>query len=202
MHLILVRHARPVELTVVEGRADPTLSAEGREQAERLGAALDWIGVDALYSSPLRRTLETAAPTADSTGLEITVDENLVELDSEMMTYAPDDQHDTKSALAQAYFNGDWSGISSETPDQFVERIRSTLDAIVDRHRGQTVAVFTHGGVISAWVACAVGAERFPITWYLSDYGAMNRFATQGSDRTLIKSLNEKPLLDLRQKDV
>lgn len=193
MHLILVRHARPVEASVVEGRADPSLSDAGREQAARLAGPLTAMGVDALYASPLRRALETAAPTAAATGLEVTVDEGLLELDSQLGVYSPDDQLDPTSALAEAYFKGDWSGISSESPDQFVDRIRSCLDGLVARHRGQAVAVFTHGGVISAWIACVVGAERFPITWFLSDYGAMNRFATQGSQQTLIKALNEHP---------
>jgi len=193
VHLVLVRHARPLAVTVEDGRADPSLSDEGREQAARLADALRALGVDALYSSPLRRTLETAAPTAEATGLEVTVDKDLIELDSEMVSYATDDQLSAQSDLAAAYFAGDWSQISSETPDQFVARIRSTLDGIVGRHRGQTVAVFTHGGVISAWIAAVVGAERFPITWYLSDYGAMNRFATQGCARTRIMSLNERP---------
>jgi 2,3-bisphosphoglycerate-dependent phosphoglycerate mutase len=180
-------------MNVLDGRADPSLSDVGREQANRVAVALSGADVDALYSSPLKRTMETAAPTVEKTGLDITVDQNLVELDSRLARYTPDDQLDAMSDLATAYFAGDWSKISAETPDQFVERIRSTLDSIVERHRGQTVAVFTHGGVISAWIAKVVGAERFPITWYLSDYGALNRFATQGSDRTRIQALNEHP---------
>lgn len=191
MHLVLIRHARPLAVTVDEGRADPSLSDEGHEQAARLAVALTALGVDALYSSPLHRTLETAAPTVAATGLDLMVDKQLIELDSEMGQYATDDQLSADSDLAAAYFSGDWSKISSETPDEFVQRIRTTLDTIVQRHRGQTVAVFTHGGVISAWIACVVGAERFPITWFLSDYGAMNRFATQGADRTRITALNE-----------
>ncbi len=202
MQLILVRHARPVDAAVPSGRADPSLSEEGSEQAVRLGAALSWIGVDAVYASPLRRALETAAPTAAACELEVTVDHGLVELDSELNRYAPDDQHDIRSALAEAYFRGDWRGISSESPEQFVDRVCSCLDGIVQRHRGRTVAVFTHGGVISAWVAGVVGAERFPIPWFLCDYGAMNRFATQGCDRTRILSLNEFPLPNLAQKTV
>jgi probable phosphoglycerate mutase len=198
VQLILVRHARPVELTVDSGRADPSLSEEGREQAARLAAALSWTGVDAVYASPLRRALETAAPTAAVTELNVTVDEGLLELDSRLGAYVADDQVDTHGALADAYFKGDWTGISSESPDEFVQRVCGCLDGIVARHRGETVAVFTHGGVISAWVAAVVGADRFPITWFLCDYGAMNRFATQGHDRTRILSLNEFPLLDLR----
>jgi probable phosphoglycerate mutase len=200
VQLILVRHARPVEVSAVDaGRADPSLSDEGREQAARVAAALSWIGVDALYASPLQRALETAEPTAAATDLDVIVDEGLLELDNQLGMYAPDDQLDAKGALAEAYFKGDWSGISSESPDEFVGRIRSCLDDIVARHRRQTVAVFTHGGVISAWVAGIVGAERFPITWFLSDYGHMNRFATQGCARTRIMALNERPLLSLDQ---
>ncbi|MBV9283078.1 MAG: histidine phosphatase family protein [Acidimicrobiia bacterium] len=194
MNLILVRHARPLKLSVEEGRADPSLDKEGADQALRLAAALSWLGVDALYASPLKRAIETAAPTASSTGLEVTIEEDLLELDSRMGTYAPDDMLDAESTLAKAYFSGDWSGISAESPEQFVERIRSCLDGIVERHRRQTVAVFTHGGVISAWVASVVGAERFPISWFLSDYGNMSRFQTQGSHKTRIVSLNESPL--------
>jgi len=193
MNLILIRHARPDAVTVESGRADPSLGDAGREQAALLAIALNLLGVDALYSSPLRRALETAAPTAAAMSLDVAVDDNLVELDSGMSSYAPDDEIDADSALAEAFLKGDWSEISSESPDQFVARARSALDAIVQRHRGETVAVFTHGGVISAWVASVVGAEKFPVTWFLSDYGAMNRFVTQGADRTLIKSLNEQP---------
>jgi broad specificity phosphatase PhoE len=198
VQLILVRHARPVEVEAAEGRADPSLSDEGCEQAARLAAALSRIGVHAVYASPLRRALETAAPTAAATELEVTVDEGLLELDSRLGAYAPDDQLDARGALAEAYFKGDWSGISSESPEEFVQRVCGCLDGIVQRHRGETVAVFTHGGVISAWVASVVGAERFPVTWFLCDYGAMNRFATQGCDRTRILSLNEYPLFDPR----
>jgi broad specificity phosphatase PhoE len=203
MHLILVRHARPLEARADPGeRADPSLSDEGVEQATRLGAALSWLGVDALYASPLKRALETAASTASATELEVIVDEGLLELDSDLGMYVHDEQAAANAALAEAYFKGDWSGISSESPEQFVDRVCTTLDGIVQRHRGETVAVFTHGGVISAWVAGVVGAERFPITWYLSDYGAMNRFATQGCARTRIMALNERPLAGWGQNTV
>ena len=199
MQLILVRHARPVELSVESGRADPSLSAEGEEQAARVAVALGWTGVDAVYASPLRRALETAAPTAAACDLDVIVDEGLIELDNELGTYATDDQLDARSALAEAYFKGDWSEISSESPAEFVDRVCGALDGIVARHRGETVAVFTHGGVISAWVAGVVGAERFPITWFLSDYGHMNRFATQGCRKTRIMALNERPVVSLDQ---
>lgn len=40
MELLLVRHALPVRRRLDDGPADPELSPEGREQAERLAAYL------------------------------------------------------------------------------------------------------------------------------------------------------------------
>lgn len=192
MRLILVRHAEPQALTVDGGRADPPLSPAGRRQAAAVAAALAAEGLDAVYASPLRRALETAARTADATAVPLTADEGLVELDSRSASYVPDHAADVNDARARAYLAGEWSILSDETPDAFCARVVACLDAIVARHRGQTVAVFTHGGVINAWLAAVVGAQRFPIRWYLSDYGAINRFLTTGADNTLIQSLNER----------
>lgn len=60
-------------------RPDFHLSAAGKEMAER---AADWlVGRDltVLRVSPLERTVETATPTAERTGLEMEVDDRLVE---------------------------------------------------------------------------------------------------------------------------
>lgn len=191
MRLILVRHAEPQALTIDGGRADPPLSPAGREQAAAVAAALAADRLDAVYASPLRRALETAAPTADATGLPLAVDEGLLELDSRAGAYVPDHAAAVDDARVRAYLDGDWSALSDETPTAFRARVRACLDELIGRHRGETVAAFTHGGVINAWIADVVGAAEFPIRWYLSDYGAINRFLTTGSGNTLIQSLNE-----------
>ena len=55
--LYLVRHAEPQATGLLLGWADPPLSPAGREQARRELAALR---ASVIYSSPLRRALETA----------------------------------------------------------------------------------------------------------------------------------------------
>lgn len=52
--------------------ADPSLSAEGAANAERLAKALADKGIAAIFATPTRRAMETAAPTARRTGVEIT----------------------------------------------------------------------------------------------------------------------------------
>ena len=64
--LLLVRHGEtPTTGTVLPGRAPGLhLSDRGRVQAERVAERLAGLPVDAVYSSPLERTRETAEPTA------------------------------------------------------------------------------------------------------------------------------------------
>lgn len=69
--MIFIRHAEKALVPV----DDPGLSAEGRARAEELARQLvdaDVVaGIDAIYSTPYRRTIETAQPIADTLGLEI-----------------------------------------------------------------------------------------------------------------------------------
>lgn len=63
------------------GRADPPLTEHGAEQASALADRLESLGIDAVYTSPLLRARETAAPIAAAAGVDIAVDDRLVELD-------------------------------------------------------------------------------------------------------------------------
>ncbi len=82
--IILVRHAEKDSLTA----EDPSLSPAGRHRAIELARLLVdanvVTGVDAIYSTPFKRTLQTALPVATTLGLE-------------MNRYDP---HDNKALLA------------------------------------------------------------------------------------------------------
>lgn len=69
--MIFVRHAEKM-LTPVD---DPSLSPEGQERAaelaRQLGDADVVAGIDAVYSTPYRRTMETVQPVADALNLEV-----------------------------------------------------------------------------------------------------------------------------------
>src|SRR5512143_890340 len=57
------------------------LNERGLKQAEELGQALAEIPLKAVYSSPLERAMETAAPIAKARKLEIIQDAGLLESD-------------------------------------------------------------------------------------------------------------------------
>ena len=67
--LFLVRHAEKV----ADGSSDPGLTAVGKQRAVNLAGLLRSAGIERIFSSDYRRTLETARPLAAALGLEIEV---------------------------------------------------------------------------------------------------------------------------------
>lgn len=57
------------------------LNDRGRQQAERVALALEHAPIRAVYSSPLERAVETAAPLARLLGQEVQVRQGLIEID-------------------------------------------------------------------------------------------------------------------------
>ena len=81
MELVLIRHAEPERVVSTGGRADPELTPRGREQARRTAAWLEGEAIAAVWSSPLRRAVQTAEPLAAALGQPVLTDERLSEFD-------------------------------------------------------------------------------------------------------------------------
>ncbi len=69
--IVLVRHAERAD-PPEKPEADPTLSVAGVKRAERLAEYLRNAGVTAIYSTPYKRTRETALPLAKTLGINVT----------------------------------------------------------------------------------------------------------------------------------
>ena len=82
--LFIVRHADAIpeadEIIPSGIYDDLPLSRTGRKQAQALAARLSGLSFDAIYSSPLRRCLETAAPLAERLGRTPIIAEGLKEI--------------------------------------------------------------------------------------------------------------------------
>lgn len=81
MRLILVRHGESTGNLArrMQGWIDPPLTPRGEEQARRVGTALAGLAPAALYSSPLRRALDTAVAVGRAVGLAPEPDPDLRE---------------------------------------------------------------------------------------------------------------------------
>jgi broad specificity phosphatase PhoE len=170
--LLLMRHAAHDWL----GRGIPgrmpgvAINGAGQLQAREMAQRLD-TRIDAIYSSPQQRALETVTPIANKLALPVTIANEFDEIDF-----------------------GDWSGKTfAQIADGDATRWHEWLDrrstatppggepfaAVAQRawagaerlgrlHSGQTVLVLSHGDVIRALLACCLGLslehlERFDI---------------------------------------
>jgi broad specificity phosphatase PhoE len=82
MEILLVRHGETQwnrEL-VFRGIRDIELSERGRQQAELLAKYLKRFKIDAIFSSPLSRAVQTLRPTAEALGLRVQPEEAINDL--------------------------------------------------------------------------------------------------------------------------
>lgn len=187
MQLLLIRHALPHRTEIGEG-SDPELDQLGWEQARRLPQALSRFPVSRLVSSPQRRAVQTAEPVAAAFSMTIDVDERLAEYDRGMSQYVPIER-------VRAERPADWermaagqlpTGVDAEA---FGRRVRAALADIVDTAGPRdTVAVFSHGGVINVVLHEILGTARtlsFPI-----DYASLTQLRYSREGRTTVASVN------------
>ncbi|CCK30478.1 hypothetical protein BN159_6099 [Streptomyces davaonensis JCM 4913] len=163
---VLLRHGEtaltPQKRFSGSGGSDPVLSEIGRDQAERVGAALARRGtVQAIVASPLARTRETAAAVARRLGLEVTVEEGLRETDfgawegltfGEVRERYPDDLN-AWLADPGARPTGD-----GESFTETATRIEATRDKLVAAYAGRTVLLVSHVTPIKTFIRLALGA--------------------------------------------
>jgi 2,3-bisphosphoglycerate-dependent phosphoglycerate mutase len=155
--LLLIRHAQAEPLRPSEAfdpkDVDLSLTPHGRAQAAALATRLQHREIAAIYTSPLRRTRETADAVAQATGVVIVEDPRLREV--EIAGAGPVGMRD----LAEiAIANGGWSHLPGTEPSHEIRvRMREALDAIVATHPGQRIAVISHAGAINAYIASLLG---------------------------------------------
>lgn len=191
MELVLVRHALPVRIDGTHGGspADPGLAERGQEQAQRLLHALSLDSIDALVSSPAARALQTGAPLADKLGLPLTVEPGIAEFDASDPSYVPvEELRAANDPRWQALVRGDLMTADVD-PVAFRNRVVAAVEAIVSRHPGERVVLFTHSGTINAYCGHVLGQPR--AIWFAPDYASVTRIGAARGGRRGVISLNE-----------
>jgi ribonuclease H / adenosylcobalamin/alpha-ribazole phosphatase len=161
--LLLLRHGQ-TELSAqrrYSGRGNPALTDAGREQA---GAAARYVaqrgGIAAVVSSPLQRAYDTAAAAAKALGLDVTVDDDLIETDFgawEGLTFAEAAERDPE-------LHRRWLRDTSTTPpggesfDGVLDRVLRVRERLIEAHRGATVLVVSHVTPIKMLLRLALDA--------------------------------------------
>jgi broad specificity phosphatase PhoE len=184
VQLLLVRHALPLRSEPGQG-SDPELSEQGVEQAKRLPDALARFPVSRVVSSPQRRAIQTAQPVADALGLTIDVDERLAEYDYGLSHYTPIEEASQEDL--QRLIDGHLPGDVDE--DAFKARVTAGIDDVaVAAGHYETVAVFSHGGVINALVHEAMETKR--LLCVQVDYTGVTRLLKSRDGKLAVAAIN------------
>ncbi len=188
--VILVRHGRSTynEQGRYQGSCDASvLTGKGKKSAYLTGLALNHLAIDAIYTSPLQRTQQTAKEILRALGTEnnsqpsLFTNAKLQELAmhqwegltfSEVKQQFPQDYHCwkhtphqfqmTTSARETTFSKGNLAVATSTTQECFpvidlYQKAQQFWQEILPHHLGRTILVVSHGGTNRALISTAVG---------------------------------------------
>lgn len=196
---VLLRHGEtpltPQKRFSGSGGTDPSLSAVGREQAERAAEALAGRGtIQHILASPLTRTRQTAAAVAERLGIEVTVEDGLIETDfgawegltfGEVRERYPDDLNTWLSDPEAEPTGGGESFAATAT------RIAATRDKLVAAYAGRTVLLVTHVTPIKTFVRLALGAPPESLFRMELSAASMSAVAYYADGNASVRLLND-----------
>jgi phosphoserine phosphatase len=143
-----------------QGHADRPLSERGRSQADALAQRLAEVDLDAIYSSDLRRTRDTAAVVAETKGLEVLELPDLREVD--VGSWSGLTRAEARERFPEAYarwLDGGPGWTNGETYEDMTARVLRGVWQIAGSHPSGRVLVVSHGGPIRAIHASALGMD-------------------------------------------
>jgi probable phosphoglycerate mutase len=162
--VLLIRHGENewTESHKLAGRTPGVyLNEYGRQQAEALGKRLAEVKLQAIYASPLERTMETAGAIAQHhQQLEVKAYPGLLEVDYGEWTGEPIKKLAKTKAwpVIQSYPTG--AGFpGGETMFEMQARCVQEINRLVACHPGETIAVVGHADLIKAAVAHYLGTH-------------------------------------------
>ncbi len=164
MKLIVIRHgateagAKGIILSRIDGR----LSEQGMQQAQELATRLSKEPIDVIYSSPLKRAVETARPLAKILNKPIKKDSRLLEVN--MGSFSGESLDSTVEAFGlpciplMDSYRFDITPFGGESDKQVKQRVQSFLDEVA-RGKNKTMAVFTHDGTLHWFYLLCAGQK-------------------------------------------
>ena len=173
----------------IQGHTDIELDTTGLWQAGRLATALADEPLQAIYSSDLQRARQTATPLAELHRLTLGIDVGLRERgfgDFEGQSFAQIEQRWPEAAARWRRRDPDFGPGGGEVLRAFRERVVDAVERLARAHRGQCIALVTHGGVLDVLYREATRlALDAPRSWELGN-AAVNRLLHSDQGLTLV----------------
>jgi probable phosphoglycerate mutase len=191
--LILVRHAEPA-LRNANGVPvdDPLLSCTGLMQAELLAERLRSLHVDAIYTAPERRSHQTAAVLAESSGRPVQTLAGLADIE---FAYDQIWRASCERSYGERFLEKPrWDALPGFAPAQaFRRRAIEALESIIAAHPGGKAIVVAHASVINAFLSMLLDVPRD--MFFTPDHASVSVVRCRG-DLQAVRSVNDTAHLD------
>ena len=181
--IYMIRHGKAA--AGWDGDADPSLDALGQSQAEAVAETVQGL-IDApvaIFSSPLKRCRETAAPLAKAWGQTLQIEAGVGEIPS------PIDDLTARTQWLRRVMAGTWDGLYSDavSVDSGIDfrgwndNVRATLNAM----QGEAMVIFSHFIALNAAYCAATGATD--VVSFAPANCSLSIFETDGRTLSLIE---------------
>ena len=181
--IYMIRHGKAA--AGWDGDADPGLDALGQSQAEAVAETVQGL-IDApvaIFSSPLKRCRETAAPLAKAWGQTLQIEAGVAEIPS------PIDDLTARTQWLRRVMAGTWDGLYSDavSVDSGIDfrgwndNVRATLNAM----QGEAMVIFSHFIALNAAYCAATGATD--VVSFAPANCSLSIFETDGRTLSLIE---------------
>lgn len=183
-----------------QGMTDIPLSEPGLAQADLLGKRFHYLPLDALYVSPLQRAMATAKPIEKETGVKMVVDEHFREIhfgewEGKSVPQLQQEYGETYEKFFENPFLHTFPGEGSF--DKVMERSVAEFEQLLQKHKGEYVAIVSHGGLLRVMLVGILGMDLpfYRKTW-LTNTSITVVDVMENGKRILI-TLNDKAHLEL-----
>lgn len=197
-----IRHGESMGNTegYFQGRSDCDLSRNGLLQLETLKERFKNISFDAIYSSPLKRTLLTAQAVSFYSKLPVQIDDGLIEIDGgifeglsfkEIPSRYPNEFDIFCNRLHM------FAPEKGESVVQVYERMISAVDRLVRENATKTIVLVSHGCAIKNYLCFATGTplERISeLSW--SDNTSVSKVNFDDSFTPAVEFMNDASHLE------
>ncbi|MEM0083814.1 MAG: histidine phosphatase family protein [Candidatus Methanomethylicia archaeon] len=193
MKILLIRHGETewnVE-RVFRGRKDIPLSKIGRKQAELLGKYLRDIDINVVYSSPLKRALETAEYIVEyhDKPVEIIVDDDLIDINyGSWEGKSEDEVKEIYGELYEEWINNPHlvKFPNGESLEDVRSRLMRFIGKIVRGIEGN-IAIVSHRVVLKVMICMLLGLDNSKFWNIRIDCGGITIFEYKDNKFILVK---------------
>lgn len=163
--MILIRHGESTwnQERRVQGHMDPCLSDRGRAQAALLASRLKGRPFAGLYTSPLRRALETASVLGEALDHRPEPADGLQEI--RLGAWEGKTTEEIRTIYGDAYDRWLDAPLNAGGPPggeairDFQQRAVATIERLRNAHHDRDLVVVTHGGVIKVYLCHILGLD-------------------------------------------